>query len=89
MADNYDGALAFELYCAGAGATHRQQKTPAARRSPPASSPGKVHLPLTADNQMTRKPNLALNAEMKAVAERLILPAMLVHFFRFAPTAIE
>src|SRR6516162_9215625 len=44
---------------------------------------------LTADNQMTRKPNLALNAEMKAVAERLTLPAVLVHFFRFAPTAIE
>jgi len=44
---------------------------------------------LTADNQMTRKPNLALNVEMKAVAERLSLPAVLVHFFRFAPTAIE
>jgi hypothetical protein len=44
---------------------------------------------LTADNQMTPKPNLALNTEMKAVAERLSLPAVLVHFFRFAPTAIE
>ena len=44
---------------------------------------------LTADNKMTRKPNFALNAEMKAVAERLTLPAVLVHFFRFAPTAIE
>src|SRR5262245_57087155 len=44
---------------------------------------------LTADNQMSRKPNFALNAEMKAVAERLTLPAVLVHFFRFAPTAIE
>ena len=44
---------------------------------------------LTADNQMTRKPNLALNAEMKAVAERLTLPAVPVHFFRFALTAIE
>jgi hypothetical protein len=38
---------------------------------------------------MTRKPNFALNAEMKAGAERLTLPAVLVHFFRFAPTAIE
>ena len=46
-------------------------------------------VPLTADNQMTRKPNLALNAEMKAVAEWLTLPAVFVHFFRFAPTAIE
>ena len=36
-----------------------------------------------------RSPNLALNAEMKAVAERLTLPAVLVHFFRFALTAIE
>jgi hypothetical protein len=36
---------------------------------------------------MSRKPNFALNAEMKAVAERLTLPAALVHFFR--PTAIE
>jgi hypothetical protein len=44
---------------------------------------------LTSDNKMTRKPNFALNAEMKAVAERLTLPAVLVHFFRFAPTAIE
>jgi hypothetical protein len=35
------------------------------------------------------KPNLAMIAEMKAVAERLSLPAELVHFFRFAPTAIE
>ena len=26
---------------------------------------------------------------MKAVAERLALPAVLVHFFRFAPTAID
>ena len=26
---------------------------------------------LTSDNQMTRKPNFALNAEMKAVTERL------------------
>ena len=39
---------------------------------------------------MSRKPNFALNAEMmKAVAERLTLPRVLVHFFRFAPTAIE
>jgi hypothetical protein len=38
---------------------------------------------------MTRKPNLALKQKSKAVAERLILPAVLVHFFRFAPTAIE
>src|SRR5262245_38688444 len=30
---------------------------------------------LTADNQMKRKSNLALNAEMKAVAERLTLTA--------------
>ena len=29
---------------------------------------------LTADNQMTRKSNFALNAEMKAAAERLTLP---------------
>ena len=27
--------------------------------------------------------------KLKAVAERLTLPAVLVHFFRFAPTAIE
>ena len=38
---------------------------------------------------MTRKPNFALNAEMKAVAERLTLPAVLVHFFRFARTELE
>jgi len=44
---------------------------------------------LTSDNQMTRKPNFALNAEMKAVAERLTLPSVLMHFFRFAPTAIK
>ena len=44
---------------------------------------------LTSDNRMTPKPNLALNAEMKAVAERLTLPAVLMHFFRFALTAIE
>ena len=44
---------------------------------------------LTSDNQITPKPNLALIAEMKAVAERLTLPAVLMHFFRFAPTAIE
>ena len=40
---------------------------------------------LTADNQMKRKSNLALNAEMKAVAERLTLPAVLA----FHSTAIE
>ena len=56
-------------------------RDPAARRPPAAN--------LTADNKMTRKPNFALNAEMKAVAERLTLPALLVSFFRFAPTAIE
>jgi len=56
-------------------------RDPAARRPPAAS--------LTADNKMTRKPNFALNVEMKAVAERLSLPAVLVHFFCFAPTAIE
>ena len=56
-------------------------RDPAARRPPAAN--------LTADNKMTRQPNFALNAEMKAVAERLTLPAVLVHFFRFAPTAIE
>ena len=33
---------------------------------------------------MTRKPNLALNAEIESMAERLTLPAVLVHFFRFA-----
>jgi hypothetical protein len=27
--------------------------------------------------------------KLKAMAERLTLPAVLVHFFRFAPTAIE
>jgi len=27
--------------------------------------------------------------KLKAVAERLTLPAVLVHFFRFAPSAIE
>jgi hypothetical protein len=32
---------------------------------------------LTADNQMMRKPNLALNAEMKAVAERLTGPEII------------
>jgi hypothetical protein len=50
---------------------------------------GVIASTLTSDNQMTPKPNLALNAEMKAVAERLTLPAVLVHFFRFAPTAIK
>jgi len=54
-----------------------------------ASRAAALNLTLTADNQMKRKSNLALNAEMKAVAERLTLPAVLVHFFRFAPTAIE
>src|SRR5262249_26307379 len=32
---------------------------------------------LTADNQMTRKPNFAVNAEMKAVAERLTRPEII------------
>jgi hypothetical protein len=27
--------------------------------------------------------------KLKAVAERLTLPAVLAHFFRFAPTAIK
>jgi len=51
------------------------------RRRHPESPPT-----LTSDNQMTRKPNLALNAEMKAVAERLTLPAVLGAFLS---TAIE
>ena len=59
----------------------RERTTGAATRKRPPT--------LTSDNQITPKPNFALNAEMKAVAERLTLPAVLVRFFRFAPTAIE
>ena len=44
---------------------------------------------LTADNEMTRKPNLALNAEIESSGRAANSPAVLVHFFRFAPTAIE
>jgi len=47
-----------------------RSETPAARRPPAAN--------LTADNQMTRKPNLALNGEIeKAVAERLTGPEII------------
>ena len=71
-----------------------QEKKTRARKPPPLAGHQRRRHPekatyLTADNQMTRKPNLALNAEMKAVAEWLTLPAVFVHFFRFAPTAIE